>query len=312
QPLTPLVGRGIAIAGRNMGGGPGSSSVTVNPDGTITAVTAAPDVGTGTHTVVAAVVAESLGVPVERVRVVHGDTDTFPNDTEAGASRMTNAAGHAAIAACDQVKEQLAPLAQEALGVETVAWERGGWRGNDGRYLSLEELATELIRPGEAAASARVTINVSPGKEPERSIQAAEVEVDPETGQVLVRKLVAAQAVGTIINETAHQGQIEGSVVQGYGFALTEELMVEDGRVATSHLGEYKLPTITDVPPLTTVNVPWAGDGPFNAQAVGETPVVPTPAAIANAVADAIGVPVMELPLSAERVLGLIERKAHQ
>jgi CO/xanthine dehydrogenase Mo-binding subunit len=169
-----------------------------------------------------------------------------------------------------------------------------------------------MIKPGDPAAHVQVTIDVPAGKEPDRSAQAAEVEVDPETGQVRVLRLSTAQAIGTIINETSHQGQLDGCLVQGYGFALTEELTIEDGRVLTGHLGDYKLPTIADVPPLTTINLPHRGDGPFGAQAIGETPVVPTPAAIANAVADAVGVPVMELPLSAERVLALLDQKSRR
>ncbi len=308
-PKRPFVGRGLGLAQRNMGGGPGSSDLTVNPDGTVTAITAAPDVGTGTLTVVGAVVAESLGIPIEAVHVVHGDTDSFPNDTEAGASRMTNAAGHATIAATDKLKEQLAPLAAVMLGTESATWTNGGWEAPDGRFVSFHDLAGEMIGPGDPAGHVNVTITVPGGTEPERSAQAAEVEVDPETGEVRVLRLASAQAVGTIINETAHQGQIEGCVVQGYGYALTEELVIEEGRVRTVHLGDYKLPTMPDVPPLTTINLPFHGEGPFGAQAVGETPVVPTPAAIANAVADAIGVPVTQLPLSAERVLELIDSK---
>jgi CO/xanthine dehydrogenase Mo-binding subunit len=308
-PKRPLVGRGLAFAQRNMGGGPGSADLTVNPDGTVRAISAAPDVGTGTLTVVGAVVAESLGIPIEAVHVVHGDTETFANDTEAGASRMTNAAGHATIAATDRLKEQLAPLAATMLGVESATWTNGGWEGSNGRFVSFQDLAGEMLAPGDPAGHVNVTVTVPGGTEPERSAQAAEVEVDPETGEVHVLRLASAQAVGTIINETAHQGQIEGCVVQGYGYAMTEELAIEDGRVTTTHLGDYKMPTMPDVPPLTTINLPFHGEGPFGAQAVGETPVVPTPAAIANAVADAISVPVTQLPLSAERVLALIESK---
>jgi CO/xanthine dehydrogenase Mo-binding subunit len=182
----------------------------------------------------------------------------------------------------------------------------GGWAAPDGRFVTFEELAGEMIAPGDPVGRVNVTITVPGGTEPERSAQAAEVEVDPDTGEVRVLRLASAQAVGTIINETAHQGQIEGCVVQGYGYALTEELVIDEGRVTTVHLGDYKMPTMPDGPPLTTVNLPFHGEGPFGAQAVGETPVVPTPAAIANAVADAIGVPVIQLPLSAERVLELI------
>jgi carbon-monoxide dehydrogenase large subunit len=311
-PKRSLVGRGIGIASRNMGGGKGSCAITVNPDGTVTAVSAAPDVGTGTTTVVAAVAAESFGIPFDQVRLVRGDTDGLPNDTEAGASRMTNAAGHATIAACDAVKEQLAPYAAAMLGAPSASWSNGGWVAPDGKHVSLRDVASEMIKPGDPAAHVQVTIDVPAGKEPDRSAQAAEVEIDPETGQVRVLRLSTAQAIGTIINETSHQGQLDGCLVQGYGFALTEELAIEDGHVLTGHLGDYKLPTIADVPPLTTINLPHHGDGPFGAQAIGETPVVPTPAAIANAVADAIGVPVMELPLSAERVLALLDQKARQ
>ena len=87
--------------------------------------------------------------------------------------------------------------------------------------------------------------------------------------------MTTIQDTGTIINPIGHQGQIEGCVVQGYGYAMTEELAIEDGRVTTTHLGDYKLPTMPDVPPLTTINLPFHGEGPFGAQAVGETPVVP-------------------------------------
>jgi CO/xanthine dehydrogenase Mo-binding subunit len=309
SPKPPNVGRGIAIASRTMGGGMGTSDITVNPDGTVTAVTGAPDVGTGTQTVVAQIVAECWGIPVEKVRLERADTDMFRIDAEAGASRMTNIVGHVAIAACDQVKEQLAPLAAAMLGSESATWADGGYRSPDGKWISLEDFAGEMIKPGDPAAHARLEMNVPAGKEPERTVQAAEVEVDPETGQVTVRKLATAQAVGTIINELGHQGQIDGCAIQGFGYALVEELAISEGRVLTGHFGDYKMPTIADVPPLTSINVESRGDGPFDAQAIGETGVVPTPAAIANAVSDAIGVPVTQLPISAERVLNLIDQK---
>src|SRR5207253_5893831 len=130
------------------------------------------------------------------------------------------------------------------------------------------------------------------------------VQVDPETGAVRLLKISTVQDVGTIINEIGHQGQIDGCVVQGIGLALTEEVSVEEGRVTTQNFGEYKIPAEPDIPELITINVPAdTGPGPFNAKGIGETPHVPTAAAIANAVADAIGTPVFQLPLTAERVL---------
>jgi putative selenate reductase molybdopterin-binding subunit len=142
--------------------------------------------------------------------------------------------------------------------------------------------------------------------------QAAEVEVDPETGAVRVRKIVSVQESGTIINALGHQGQVEGGMVQGLGYGLTEELVIEDGRVTNTHLGEYKLPSIADIPELTTINVDAVGVGPYAAKAIAELPCVPTAPAIANAVADAIGAPIQQLPITAERVLEAMQARRDQ
>jgi CO/xanthine dehydrogenase Mo-binding subunit len=304
-----LVGRGISMIDRGTGPGEGSSDITVNPDGTVTVLTAAPDNGSGALTTVVQVVAESFGLPLEQVRLVRVSTDDLPVDVGSGASRMTNVAGHAAIQACDNVKEQLAPLAQEVLGAEAVAWERNGWTSADGRAISLEELATRVIKPGEPAAHAQVTVNVPVSEDTAYCVQAAEVEVDAETGQVEITRMVAAQDVGTIINEIGHQAQIDGAIVQGIGYTAMEDLALDSGRVTAGHLGDYKVPTMRDVPPLTTINLETSGPGPFGAKAIGEIPIMPTPAAIANAVADAIGAPLLELPLTAERVLAALDQR---
>ena len=317
-----LVGQGVGMADRGHGAGRASSSIRVNPDGSITATTSLPENGTGGLTVVAAIVAESFGVPLDRVRIVHSDTDEFPIDVEAGGSKTTNSSGTAALTACDQVKEQLAPLAARALGSDQVEWRAaqwtddgelspGGWQSGDGRSISLESLATELVREDEALATATVTLQAPRTPDPGVCVQMAEVEVDSETGQVTLQRLVTAQDVGTIINELGHQGQINGAIVQGVGYALMEELLVEDGRVTTPNFADYKIPTVQDIPELITVNVPDYGDalGPFHAKSIGEIPTIPTAGAIANAVADAIGAPVVELPLTAERVLRAISAK---
>ena len=317
-----LVGQGVGMADRGHGAGRASSSIRVNPDGSITATTSLPENGTGGLTVVAAIVAESFGVPLDRVRIVHSDTDEFPIDVEAGGSKTTNSSGTAALAACDQVKEQLAPLAARALGSDQVEWRAaqwaddgelspGGWQSADGRSISLESLATELVREDEALATATVTLQAPRTPDPGVCVQMAEVEVDSETGQVTLQRLVTAQDVGTIINELGHQGQINGAIVQGVGYALMEELLVENGRVTTPNFADYKIPTVQDIPELITVNVPDYGDalGPFHAKSIGEIPTIPTAGAIANAVADAIGAPVVELPLTAERVLRALSAK---
>lgn len=314
QPEALLIGRGVSICNRGTGTGEGTSDLTVNPDGTITVVSGMPDNGTGGLTVVAQVVAECLGQPPERIRVIQSGTDALPIDVGSGASRMTNVAGHAAIQASDLLKEQLNPLAARALAADAVEWVGvrtddqghtlpGGWRAADGRTISLEELAAEMIRPGDPVAHARATITTPRDPATEYCVQAAEVEVDPETGAVRLRRMASAQEVGTIINPIGHQGQIEGALMQGVGYALTEELVSEDGRITNGHLGEYKLPTVRDLPELTTINLPSSGPGPFEATAIGELPIIPTAGAIANAVAEAIGAPVLDLPITPERVL---------
>jgi CO/xanthine dehydrogenase Mo-binding subunit len=137
----------------------------------------------------------------------------------------------------------------------------------------------------------------------------AEVEVDAETGQVKLRRIVTAQDVGPIINETGHQGQINGCVIQGIGHALMEELILDAGHITTPNFNDYRMPTIEDLPEMTTVNVFIPGEGPFGAKSIGELPHIPTAGAVANAVANAIGVPVLELPITAERVLAMLRSK---
>jgi CO/xanthine dehydrogenase Mo-binding subunit len=301
------VGRGISLVMRNTGTGEGSSDLTVNPDGTITAISSMPDNGTGGLTVVAQVAAETFGVPFEKVRLVRGDTDALPVDVGSGASRMTNVAGHAVLTAAAQIKEQLAPLAAAMLGAERASWVDSGWQAPDGRRVGLEELALEMVKAGDPRAHAQATIETPRSEIVGYCAQAAEVEVDEETGQVRLRAVASAQDVGQIINAIGHQGQIEGALSQGLGYALSEEMSVEQGRITNGNLGDYKLPSMGDLAPLETRNIDSRGPGPFAAKAIGEIPLMGTGATIANAVADAIGVPFFELPITAERVLAALE-----
>lgn len=303
----PLIGRGLGFGARGTGAGASTSDITLNPDGTLTVISSVPDSGTSGHTVVAQIVAETWGLPVDRVRVIHGDTDSVPSDVGSGGSSITNSAGHAAIAASRALQIQLAPLAAAAAGAESADYEAGGWKASNSRFISLEDFAREVLQPGQPEAHSQITLAPERSAIQQYCAQAAEVEVDPETGHVELRKLVAVNDVGTIINEIGHQGQIDGCVVQGVGYALMEELVVEDGRITTANLGEYKMPTIQDIPDLQTVNIRTIGPGPFEAKGIGETPTVPTAAAIANAVADAIGRPVRQLPLTPERILDALE-----
>jgi CO/xanthine dehydrogenase Mo-binding subunit len=140
-------------------------------------------------------------------------------------------------------------------------------------------------------------------------VQIAEVEVDGDTGQLKVKRMVTAHDVGTVINPLTHQGQIEGGLVQGFGYAVMEEVVTENGKVLTANLGDYRIPCMGDVPSLETVLIEDpTGSGPFAAKQIGENGIIATAAAIANALDDAVGVRICELPLTAEKIYFALKR----
>jgi CO/xanthine dehydrogenase Mo-binding subunit len=247
----PGFGRGIGVFGRQIGAGASGAILTAESDGSFTLLSPTIDVGTGTHTIVRQIVAAEMGLPVERVRVRVGDTDDAPFDTGPHASRVTYTEGQAVLQACARMRELLADSGGQL--PQTVSVRFDAPRHEDVAYFCA---------------------------------QIAEVEVDRETGAVRVLRVITAHDVGTVINPTTHQGQINGGFATGIGLALTEELSIVDGRVTNPHLGDYKLPTIRDMPPLETVLVrSGGGTGPYEAKAIGELSNNATCAAIANAVA---------------------------
>jgi CO/xanthine dehydrogenase Mo-binding subunit len=166
----------------------------------------------------------------------------------------------------------------------------------------------------EPALQVKKSLDVSEGPQVTTfTAQVVELEVDPETGQIKLLDVVTAHDVGTIINPLAHQGQIDGGLLQGVGFGLLEELRVEEGQVSTLNLGDYKLPNIRDIPPLKTVLVEEKiGPAPFHGKAIGESSITPTGAAIANAVYDAVGVRFHDLPITAEKVYRALREKSEE
>jgi CO/xanthine dehydrogenase Mo-binding subunit len=146
------------------------------------------------------------------------------------------------------------------------------------------------------------------GPEAALCVQIAGVKVDIETGQVKLLQFTSAHSTGTVLNPLMHQGQIDGGVVMGMGYSLIEGMSIEDGSVTTTNFGENKIPSIADIPPLKTVIQEFSvGNGPFGGMSIGEPPVVPTAAAIANAVHDAVGVRIKNLPITAEKVLSALK-----
>ena len=283
----PWIGRGVAMTHRHIGVGFTNAHVRLEPKGTVALRIGLPDTGTGAHLVLRQVVAEVLDLSVDEVEIELASTDDFDTDSGVGGSRVTHTGGRAAHHAAERLKERIAAEAARlgAPGASLATIAQAAAR--DGRTLE----ATHFF---DAKAHAAVTSFTA---------QAAEVEVDPATGQVEIRRFTTAHDVGTIINPIGHQGQIEGGLVQGLGYALMEELQSEEGRISTLSLGDFKLPTARDIPPLTTVLLQDpVGPGPFGAKAIGEGSISAVAPAIANAVADACGVRITELPITAEKI----------
>jgi carbon-monoxide dehydrogenase large subunit len=309
-------GRGIALFGRHISGGDSGVILTAEPDATFTVVSPTFDQGAGTHTILRQLVAEEMRVPVERVRVIVGATDVAPRDSGARASRMTYVAGRAVVRACGELRERL--LAEAARALECAP---DGIEFRDGNF-HLRQDPGQRVQLGRIVAQSRNRLTVTvqenlpqPDDVTYCCAQIAEVEVDRETAQVRLKRFITAHDVGTIINPITHQGQIDGGVVMGLGQALMEELVAESGRVINASLGDYKLPTAADIPQLKTVLVRSGGGlAPYEAKAVGEFSNNTPPAAIANAVADAVGVRLFELPITAEKVYRALKstKKTHR
>jgi putative selenate reductase molybdopterin-binding subunit len=308
----PYIGRGLAVAHRHIGTGDANAQLSVERDGSITLLTAVPDTGTGSHTVLRQIVAESLTVPVERVRVEVATTDAFETDSGAGGSRVTHVAGQATYQAAEALKHLIREVAAQLFGCQASAVRLSDGRcvvsTEPERHLALADVATAALaheRPLCVQKLYRVA------QSPHLSgftAQVVELEVDPDTGQLRLLDVVTAHDVGTIINPLGHQGQIDGGLIQGIGFGLIEEMRAEEGRIATLSLGDYKIPNIKDIPPLTTVLVQEAiGPVPFQGKSIGENSITPITAAIANALYDAVGVRISELPITAEKVYGALQ-----
>ena len=288
-PKPPLVGRGLAMYERGPIGGDSSCKLLLHADHSLTLILPIPDPGQGGPTVMQQIAAEHLAVDAARIAVRAAPTDQLPFDLGVGGSRTTFALGVTVAQAAETLTARLKEAAGDA---------------------PFDEAAAALV----AAEGGDVVIDIyrkipfipDPATT-EFTAQAAEVEVDPETGQVKVRRVVTSHDVGTIINPVSHQGQIAGGAVQGFGMAMMEEFATEEGKPLALNLADYKIPTIMDIPTLETVLVSRDdGPGPFNSGAIAESANVPTAAAVANAVSDALGKPVLQLPVTAEYVLGLL------
>ena len=312
-PLSgPNQGRGVASGFWGNGSGPASAIASVNPDGTVSLVGGAPDIG-GTRVVMAMHVAEALGIAAEDVRPSIGDTDSIGYSTGAGGSSVAQKIGSACYLAAQDIKQQLVERAAKIWDVpaEEVEYQDGVLQSKADSELKMtfKDMAARLNATGGPITG---RANLNPGGAGNAfATHIVDVEVDPETGKVDVLRYTAIQDCGKAIHPGYVEGQIQGGAVQGIGWALNEEYFYNDeGQMMNSSFLDYRMPTSLDLPMIDTVIVEVPNPGhPYGLRGVAELPLVPPMGAIANAVKNAIGVRMTSLPMSPGSILEALEGK---
>jgi putative selenate reductase molybdopterin-binding subunit len=311
-PDRPHIRRGIgfalcmqatAIPNLDMGG----ASIKMNDDGSFNLLVGATDLGTGADTVLAQIAAEVLGVAADDIIVYAADTDLTPFDVGAYADSTTYISGMAVKKASETVRARIVLRAARLLGVEDpsgIELRDGRAWASDGRSVSLGDVALHSLHIEDQEQIMATASHVSSVSPPPFAAQVAEIEVDVETGQVTVIKLVMAVDCGVAINPTTASGQVEGAMLQSLGYGLTEEVVLDEaGRAVNARFGPYWIFRSDDTPPMEVYLVQtMETSGPFGAKSVGEIAIDGVAPAVRNAILDATGVALNELPLTPERV----------
>ncbi|SDH41981.1 xanthine dehydrogenase family protein molybdopterin-binding subunit [Desulfosporosinus hippei] len=323
------IGLGCSWYGTGYGNGfPDVSSafVEIHDDGSATVLTGAVDVGQGSNSIFAQIVAEELGLEAQDICVYSGDTDATPDSGTTAATRQTYNTGNAVLKAVRQAKSSLLVYAAREFSCPTpegIELKEGyiGVKGDPSRRVPLADLVFQARLRGERFISAESSTARSTPVDPETGqgapywpysfgCQSAEVEVDTETGVVQVLKVVAVHDVGKALNPTQVEGQIAGGVTQGIGYALLEELELDEGKIKNPAFSSYLIPTALDVPNIEAFFVEDAeSTGPFGAKGLGEPAMLPTVAAIINAIDDAVGVRITSIPATPEKILKALAEK---
>ena len=308
----PYRGRGVASGFWGNGGGPASAIASVNSDGSVSLVEGSPDIG-GSRVVVAMQLAEVLGIAAEDVNPSVGDTDSIGFTSPTGGSSVAYKTGLACYEAGQDIKRQMMQRAATIweTSVENVEYQDGALshRTDPDLRITFKEMAARLNLNGGPIVG-RATVNDRRNGNA-FATHIVDVEVDPETGKVDILRYTAVQDCGKAIHPSYVEGQIQGGAVQGIGWALNEEYFFNDqGQMVNSSFLDYRMPTSLDLPMIDTVivEVPHGGH-PFSVRGVAELPLVPPMAAIANAVGNAIGVRMTQLPMSPGRILEALEEK---
>ena len=312
KPKGKNVGRGCAIGDWVSKGGESYAIIKIDKRGGVTLSSAVTDTGPGVFTMMRQIVGEELKVPLDSIDVEMLDSDRVLKDTGVRGSSSTRVHGGSALDAARKAREEIVKFAAQAMHAapdELMLFDGGVTHGRAERRMNYGEIVRAHGQPITVEGH---YLNMTDGPEASLVAQVAEVEVDEETGEVRVTKLTTAHNTGAILNPLTHQGQIDGAVAMGFGYGLIENLAYdESGKVLATNLGEYKIPNIKDMPALeTTILQSDFGSGPYNSMSIGETALIPTAAAIANAVEDAVGVRIKSLPITAEKVLNALKGRA--
>jgi len=303
--------------------------IKVDDNGKVDVITGSSEIGQGSETIISQIVAEVLGISIDDINVINNDTDVCPWDVGAHASRTTFVAGNSALGAAKQIKAQIMEIAARNLGeaVETLDMK-------DGVIFSVNDSEksiplSKVLRKAHYVPGGRMLVaeyfydppneNFDQNFKGNLSVSyaygahGAEVEVDRETGQVKILNYVAAHDVGKALNPMLLEGQIYGGGLMGIGYALGEKMILEKGILKNGNFLDYKMPTAKDVPPVQAVIVETDEQaGPFGAKGIGEPGLVPTAPAIANAIYDAVGVRIKDLPITPEKVLKALKEKEQE
>jgi xanthine dehydrogenase YagR molybdenum-binding subunit len=302
------------------GGGPPSYAwIRATSDGRFSVVTAMQDIGTGTRTAMALIAAEELGVPLDRVEVVLGDSARGPYATLSAGSSTTPSVGPAVRAAAADAKRQILEIAAQRYDTEerVLDIKNGIVLSADGNVSTPLESLLEILGDAQILGKGGRGPNPTGMSVLTFGVQVVEVAVDVETGEIRVERVAAAHDVGRIINALGARSQVEGGIIQGIGHTLSEQRLLdpETGRILTTTLDAYRMPTIADVPEIVCefVDAPDEHLTNLGAKGLGEPPIVPLAAAIANAIRDATGADVRQLPITREEMLrALREAEARQ
>jgi CO/xanthine dehydrogenase Mo-binding subunit len=309
KPRPKNVGRGLALAEWCSSGGEGTVFLKIDECGKITVSSPVLDQGSGVFTVICEVVGEELNVPAESVGLERLDSRSVESDTGVGGSRATQVYGNAAYVAGKSAQQELFKIAAQCMNgnSDDCQLDRGFViHRSSKRRISFAQLIKRNESPIRVTGYWKKDANP---RDNSVAAQIAEVHVDPDTGEVKLTNFVSVYTTGNVINPLMHRGQIDGGFVCGLGYAMTEQLLFDDGKVATTHFGEYKIPNIRDVPMCETVVLTTVGDGsgPYKSVSIGEAANLPVAAAIANAVEDAVGVRIIDLPITAAKVFGALK-----